>query len=573
MSRLRKLVPLESSPKIEAIILSLSAAVLACVSVAHIVAGISADRPWFLFAGVGTSLTLLLIVVYIPGSINRRTLTGITTVGLLNALFLRLSGFYIVAISGIDHGRWVMRVQRQIQAGGIIGNDMYASAPFYLLELGISQLILGLDPFQTRFVTILIATLLPVAIGLFTYRITENCCVSLTAFLLAVPHMLFLRTSALLEAESMAILWSVITLYVLVKYIQTDDRRFYGLFVAFAVLAVFLHFLYATVIFGIAVGTQVLLYVSRKTPGLGSPLERHHVRRLSVANLVAGVFIPLWILLSTYGGVARDTLRSGFDRSRESSGTEPTNTKSTPSSEKPTPSSETTSSSSDSLFDLVDVFIPSSSTVGRSIGAGTWSTLFDLLGAFTPLLALLGLGGVGGVITLRRRRGFDIVLLSGGITIATAAIVGVTVRLKFDLGFRLYYFLAVFLVMFAAIGIAQLMRFDGRAKRALRVSVVLLFVSYAVLGPMSPLGNNVDPRFGGTPWHITQTEQDQLQSFGVILNDGAVVGSDVPQIPRHLRLQSNNDDLYLTRDPCHLDDQVMSGGELTVCQRSSPATG
>lgn len=564
----------------------IAALLLATTAIAYALDGRPVPRPPYVFVGVAATLaTLLWTTLRDDHSTYDRVAVG--AVALLCGAFLRASPFVETITSGIDHGRWVMRVQSFLAAGGVTGSDMYAAAPIYILELAVGQLLLGLGPFGTRFVTIAIASLFPLVIALFGLRTTGSPRVALAALLVAVPQFLLLRTSTLLEAESLAVGWFVLALYLLAKYVETADVRFFGLLLAFTVSAVLLHFLYAVVIFGAVLGTGVLLYVVRRFDPDMPTLSRDQARKLAVGNVVAGLLIPIWILSSQYRGAALDTLRSFVDDPDTGATTE---------SERTTTSDVTTPATSDgsngsalpatpgqessapapnggsggivrSFVDFLTTFVPSSGTVGRSVGASGASSLVVLLGAVLPLGAFAGMAGIGGLATLRRRRASELLLLCATATVVGAAGVFVVANLEFNLGYRLYYFVAILLTVFAAIGLVRLGSHADRGRTALRVGAILLFLTYAAVGPMSPLGNNVDPRFGGTDWRLSESEYEQIEAFGATLGGAERIDHRIPQVPGHLRLSSSDGELYLAREgDCRRDAKVMSGGDVRVCR-------
>lgn len=553
-------------------------------------------RPVYVFAGVAVALTLLLVVSEGFQQLDRVEIGLAVGLALLASAILRVSTYASVAVSGFDHGHWLSRVQGILAAGGIVKSDMYADAPFYLLELAIGQLVLGVDPFGTKFVTIAIGTMFPVVLAVFTREILGRQA-ALVAFLVAAPQMLFLRTSALLEAESLALPWAILCLYLLTRYLKTGDKRLLALLLVLVPLSVLLHFLYSAVIFGVAAGTIVLLYALRKVPGIPSPLDRRQLKPLLGILVFGGLFIPAWILTSQYAAVAMDTLRSIFDSSSTSSQTTTSQSQSqttTSQSQTTTSQSQTTTSQSQSqtttqsagsqpagesggaesgseliqtLLELFGSVIPEGDVVARSIGVGGSESAFSLLLAFSPLLIFLALSGIGGLLLLKRRKEFDVLLLSAIATIGGASVLAVFVGLRFNLGYRLYYFLAALLVPAAALALRNLTA--QQRNTVLRGAVIACFLVFAFVGPMSPLGNNVDPHFGGNSWRLSETEYNQLQTLNDQLDTGEVIEHRVPQIPPNLRLRSINEHLYLTDRSCNSDSKVADTGVFEVCKSRS----
>jgi hypothetical protein len=559
--------------------------------------GAPVPRPPFFFGLVAVVLGVLLVTTLRLSRPTAADALFIGSVGTFAAVVLRLSAFVTVISSGRDHARWVGRVQQNLEAGTVVGSDMYASAPFYLLELGIGRLLMGVGPYEGRFVTILVAGGLPAVVGLLATRFTESRKVGLIALLVAVPQFLFLRTSALLEAESMAIIWLVLVLLLLLVYLRDGDQRVLWLLVGLTASSVLLHFLYAVVIFGTLAGTLVLLYLVERVDDSYRPLRSVNLRPLIVGNVVVGAFIPIWILTSTYAGPAIDTLESFFGPPNMAAEETPSSTSTpTPEPEGSTPGATETpgvtenpeatptqtaaeptasappsgeSGSGGGLVDPVlgvfDFIIPEAGTVGESVGVAGWQSVLDVLGALGPFLALIAVATLGGFVVLFRRREQDIVLLAATTTVVAGTLIAVAANLEFNLGYRLYYFVAALLCVFAALGIGWTGDRSSTGRRMLVGAVVLLFVGYAFVGPMSPLGNNVDPRFGGEQWRMTEQERLQLIAFDETLGGGQEIIHEIPQVGEDLRITSSNRYLHVTREECTTNNVVGDSGGIHIC--------
>ncbi|WP_277542860.1 hypothetical protein [Haloarcula laminariae] len=594
----------------------MAAVVIAATAVAYVASGSPVPRPRYLFGGVAAALGALLFAVLRAETFSRSDILAIGGLATLAGGVLRFSAFITVITSGIDHTRWVRRVQSNIAANGITGTDMYASAPFYLLELGMGQQLFGLSAFETRFITLTIASLLPVVLGTFAYYLTDDPRTGLVAVLVATPQFLFLRTSALLEAESLALLWYMVTMLLVVRYLQTKDMRLFGLFTGFLLTSVFLHFLYAVILFCTIVGTLGLLVVVERTTPLDTPVSQETTYRLAQGTGAAGLFIPVWILMSTYGGVALDVIRSFFSRDTNEETATPTTetpggtpetpggtpetpggtpetpggTPETPGGTPETPGGTpemspdsavgTTSPKStagqqviqepgdggSSPLDMVlDFLLPQSGTVARSVG--TAGSSGETLLALFPVVLFIGGGGLGSLVSTVRHRAYDLFLLVTLSTVTIMSVVSVFIDIEFQLGYRLYYFVGALLVVSMAIGIRR----SSVTSRSIFVMIILvsIFLPYAALGPMTPLGNNVDPEFGGTDWRFSENEFNQLRSLDERFAQGGLVKYDVSQIPTHIEIRTSTTRSQLTKHNCAPDSgQIADTGDFSLCIES-----
>lgn len=518
------------------ILLVLGWLLLAITGLSYAFSGAPFPRPLYLFVGVAISTTVHAIRVLTAKSLSRYDVFLIGTAGVLSGLLLRISGYIRVVSSGVDHGRWLARVDATLAAQAIVGDDMYAASPLYILELAINKAISGIGIFETRFVTIIISALLPFCIGTVAWKVTHNDRIGLLALLLTVPQTFFLRTSTLLESESLAIVWFVISFHLLSSSIEKSDKRHYLLLAIFTMSAVILHFLYGVLITTIFASIILLLQIAVRLSIFETPISTPQSRRVIGVIQVSFVFVIFWILWSTYAHTGVSVLASIF-----------------------------TLTLPNSVFEL---FIPTTGTVAASSGSKGTISVVSLLGKFLPLLILFGLAFLGGANMMIYRKKKLTILLAGGLTTIIMTVSVLIAGLEYNLGFRLYYFVSIFAILFSSYSILKMsMRTDHSVKNISIAILIMLFLSYAIVSPLSPLGNNIDPRFGGDSWAITQSENEQLQEIDQLSAGVTPMKNDVEQLhpffaPTGLKEQ------YLTQDSCKNQSEIADTGDFIVCQQN-----
>ncbi|WP_435146419.1 hypothetical protein [Halobaculum sp. P14] len=540
-------------------VISAAALCLAVTATRFGLAGAPVPRPLYVFAGFGAAATLLLAAV-LTGDLTRGDRWAVILVALTAGAFVRLSGFISVVTSGIDHYLWMRRVEAIVATGSIPGGDMYSTAAAYFVFQALGRELLALQPFGSRFLVIFVASITPLVVFCVSTALYDDVRVALASVVVASAHFLLFRTSALLEPESLAIFVFCSVVFLLGKYIQGGDRRFLVLLGVLGCATVFIHFMYALVIAGTAVGvvTVVTAYHEVERPD-GFP-NLAAALKATVATFVAAVAV---ILTSRGRRLAVAIFGSGFDNSTDSgvsSGYTDRNAGG---------GSGSTGGGSAEGSGNLPKFLPENDVVGRSIGAGSWGGPVGMLLTFSPMAVLGVFGGLGAVLSALRRRKGDVVLLALAVTVVGPTVLLVSLDLMFNIGYRLYYFVGVVLALFAAVLLAEVGRREFDRNRSVTVVVLTLFLCFSVVGPMSPLGNNVDPRFGGTDWRFTEAEVEQLQSFDRALTGDEYVTHAVPQVAPGLAVKSTGRDLILTRSGCWNASKIAAGGSLSVCLREN----
>jgi hypothetical protein len=488
-------------------------------------------RPWFVFAGCGLALTILVLGV---GQCARRGLLACGYVALLAGLLLRFSAFSRVRYSGFDHGRWLRYVQRFLDAGGVVGSDMYSSSPLYIMHLIVGHGIVGGEIHAGRFYTILTAGLLPPTIGVLAYRLTDDVEIGYVAGVLGMAGPLFLRTSTLVESEALAVTWFTLAIYLFVRSIRTRSRRFYALFLLVCGTAVVLHFFYGVIVFLTLLVSYAGLALARRL-GVRLGLTDAPVH-LWFGIFAVGVTTVSWILWSTYAHAGAVTLASATSISVTG--------------------------------DLVSLFLPTTGAAGAGTGVaggGPVTTAITLL----PLVGL-GLLSLLGFVYLVGEWFWNDFGAIGVISVGVLAVGFAIATPDYNLSFRTYYFVSVFLLVLAGVAIVrQSWTPTGGYRSVLTVGVVVLVSVYVPLAPVSPIANNTDPRFGGNPWAVTETADEQLTLLDDRLAGSNSIHNQLEQVHPFLLPRVSNPELSITDGGCSGNVTVSDVGQYRVCELDS----
>ncbi|RLM95885.1 hypothetical protein [Haloarcula sp. Atlit-7R] len=502
-----------------------------CCASWYTLIGFPIPRPIPIFVLLGFSLSLLSGAVFFAES--RVDYTLIAAIGMLNGFFLRASAFLTVVSSGLDHGRWLSRTSSVINTGSVAGSDMYAASPVYIIEMAISNQILGGPVYSVRFVTLLIGSLFPLILFLVAYTGSYDIRVSVFALLLTVPFVLYIRTATLMEAESMALPWFALAVFLFIRSLRVDDKRYYTLLTVIVGTAVMLHFFYSVVILLLLLSVYIIHIFSwyagaNQLPG--------NINAIGAAIAVGLVITPVWMLWSTYSHTAAVTLLSAF--------------------------------SIPAYDSVAQIFIPSTGAsaqgTGTSAGGDSGSHIVTLA-KFFPLVAVFGAGGLGGIyaIIAERRRYYSLILFAlviGGSTFAV-----VTVQLDYNLGFRMYYFAGIFAIIFTSILFAHMINIQfASVRRCIFVSVIIFILLTAIGGPLSPLGNNIDPKFGGSSWTVTKTDIAERNAMDSWTRGETQIPHRLEQVHNSFSPYFKSGAVYLAKN-CGSDSKVGTTGGLVLC--------
>ena len=534
-----------------------AAVLIGLTAVAFTLDGSPTPRPWYLFAGVAAAFTLLAVGVAVWDDGSALTLGAGAYVTLLGGFFLRASPFVRVVSSGYDYGRWLGYAERFVETGALrIESDMYSASPLYILDVVVGNWIVGGPMYSARFFTVAIASALPLFVGVLAYRVTNRPLVGYLAVVLGTAAPLFFRTSVLLESESLALCWFVLGTYLFVRCFEIADRRYQALFLVVAGTAVIVHFFYGVVLLATVAGTLAVWHVLAGSEGVRLPRAVHSFR-LDLSVGAVSVVTTGWILWSTYAHTAVLTFQSG--------------------------------TTIRGLSNPLALFIPSSGSTGASIGAVASDTAASTGAAggpsaasltvqLYPVLLVLALACAGAAYAYRELPRSHVGLIVVGV-VGVLSVVATVVGLDYDLGFRMYYFAIIFALPFAAVGLGVALRADhakigGRQPVVVAAAVVLVF-SYALIAPVTPIGNNVDPKLGGNSWKMTTTERDQLTQLGVRFDDDVYVDNRLPQtheyfLPGGPPPEEDIDrPLYITSSDCGNASRISDTSSYSVCLPSS----
>lgn len=494
-------------------------------------------RPRYVFVGYGLAIACGCLTILSREKKSKTILVGLCSGGVLISFLLRWSGYVRVLNSGDDHARFVTGAMDILHHGKIVsGLGMYDIAPIILVQPAVSTLVVGTPITFSRILLILSISMLPGIIAGAAYGLTKDLNVGLLSLFLASPFVLFLRTSALLEPESFALLLFglCLLLFSLIKLTQS------GIYVAFLLImaaSVFLHHLYSTIIIftiGIAIYVKYTIHSIDK-----------NMNTLPTATLVLlapPIVLLFHMIISANAGRAVDFLIDfvvGIS---------------------------SVLSSEESVFGL---FLPSSGILEQSSGLSSGGSAGNPVQKFANffqiiIFALSSL--VSGLFLLakRRRKHHDMLVLGLVCSVVTIGFILKGGHPKF----RFYYFLSVLMVIFTSYLYVTI----GSRFRLTSISIVLLILSLAVVGPMTPLGNQTDPQIGGEAWVLTQSQFEQLQSLDRIISGPRDVPVRVSSIrsPRQRVLAesafvpSGNENMHVSGDAC-MYTSMWSSGNLFLC--------
>lgn len=487
-------------------------------------------RPWYYFALLGTSTVFVTLLLFVSQT-DREIILCLLSV-IIIGVCLRISGYLVVISSGLDYGRWIARAALFISEGAISGNDMYAASPLYLLELTISKQILGISVFSTRFITILASSGILLFVYSLTRLATNSAKVGVLSSILILSQPFYLRTASLLESESLAIPLFALTVLLFLKLESSSDTRFlciYGL-ILFSIIS--LHFFYATI-------TILVLSLSHILLAGYKHLTNDDLRDLNqsgfLITLGALVALPVWMLWSVYAHTAVITLVSVLSI--------------------PEPTS------------LISIFLPSGGEVGASTvdSSSTGSPINTIL-KLMPVVLLFASAGLGGVFTLVNRKLATVGLLVLSTLLVLLTFGALVAGFDYNLEYRLYYFLGLLACSFSAI--IMYAAIENTTNHIGPVICILLILIMSLLGPVSPLGNNVDPMLGGSSWAITESDYTQLESMNKWSGEGESATVRIPQYHSFFAPSVDSNDVYLGESCVGRSSKLGTTGTYTICQLS-----
>lgn len=423
-------------------------------------------RSWLMFGVVALPGIALVIAAFSEQLSPRKTLQYVIS-GLYTALLVRIGPFLVIPYSGTDHVG-LYRLIRQTLVSGVYpaNGGLYQYATHYPIGSTVIGAVSGLHPPSLRFASLIVAATFPWLLAALIYKTGEGGRAAILAGILGSYFPLLLRTSALIEAEYMALLYFLVILFLVDLILRAPTRRNVFLLMVMLATSVLVHFFYSLAILGI-------ITISVVVHAILTGQSRVNLRIVGVL-LVGGVIILTRILWSGYAGTAVIIAVGPAAAAASGSGS------------------------------LLASFIPMSGAAGASTGVAGEQSLLMLILKFAPILLPLLLAAIGGLSMLRRKRSNPISAVGVGVIVAT---IGLTI-VSGSSGnqFRAYYFVGLLATGFGGIGASVLYDRGGRpaVQKVVAVVLVVLFSTTAVVGPATPLGNNVDPQFGGTSFAFPQ---------------------------------------------------------------------
>jgi|GEM_PF-5484527 len=454
---------------------------LAAVVTSHALAGFPMGRGLGFFVGIALVLGVVGFDV-----VRTRTFDPIQVASALGAMVLagfvvRFTTYDDIALVTGDHQAFLSFVNDLIATGSILSWGTYTDSPFVVIELSSWKVVLGVAVLDVRLVSLTTVSLLPLLLATALYAPTGNTRAGLFATLLATPFVLFTRGAALAETEFLVLLWFALMLLLLLRSMRSAGVRSYALLLGVAGTSTLLHPFYAFVFAAVIAGTAVLRIVATRRP-----FDRTNAVLVAM-GLVAGILVTVRALL-TVQAVFAVSIVTGLDLLRGGN--------------------------------LLQQILSPSGGLAQSIQIAepTGDTWYSRLpyARYLQVFMVLPTAAVGWVGLALRRRATDRAVLVVAMSIVLLALVGTLLVVESNLGYRTYYFAGTAAVLVTALAFGRLrdgVGSVGRGGTALRVvaaallaaMVAYLFV-FALVGPTSPVGNNVDAVLGGGRGAVTVEE-------------------------------------------------------------------
>lgn len=514
---------------------------------------------------MGATTTILFLHVRGQGDKLSAVETALICLGLYaTAFFLRWSMWARTVTAGSDMVAHFSRRAGHIVRTGYVATDlgMYTHAPLVHIWIAMNQAVTGLPLFDVRFANVILSSGIPLLVGLVGYAISDRT-TGLYAAILTVPFPLVMRIGAMFDSESLALPWFALLLFVLFRSISTRQLEYRLLAVALAVLATYLHFLYPFIMIGTALGALVFGELVKRTKSrrVLSSTELY----LPTLGLFAGaIFIFYRMLLTEKGQVMFFSFviqSSGFDL----------------------PDS------------LVGFFLPTGGAVSRATSTGGGSSgLPEIINTslnYFPLIIFLILGTIGGMYTIyrvvqrNRRERYSILLLTSVVVsvVTLVALVAFSSRQTFRLAFRFYYFIGIVGLIHCAVALRHVVSFHAVkhivnsewAGVTVETVLAIIILGFAVTGPMSTLGNTVDPQFGGQGLAFTETNRYEFQQMDRYTNGSdrvELVGAEEIEMPNDggpfvPNANQTDREIYISPLSQSCDgDKIWAGYEYALCQ-------
>jgi len=508
---------------------------IAVAAVGFAMARTQLPRPWILFAGLSIAIGILayrVIRYQVPSTGESLAILGETV---LIGYFLRVSGYLHLAASGRDTQMWAGAIGTIVETGYASGGGMYEASPIYLIEVAVLGIIYGSMPRSASVlgehnVSVIVASFLPILVAAITIRFAERRA-GLLAGLLTIVFPLYLRTATLYESEHLALLWFSLLILLFQVSASQRDQWVSTIFVLTLVASAWLHFFYATVFVVLFAGATAVRGVMESI--LFLPERRPQIQILGIVT--GGVFITLHILWSGWAGHAVGVLSSVF-------------TISVPTS-------------------ISGLFFPSSGAAGSSVGSGGGGLFVTIL-KHLPIGLLLLLAGIGGFYALVHPKQYGMEAIAIAVVSVGGTVILLVAQLGYNLHFRMFYFAGTLTLVFAGAALARGAEMDLGYPNALSITLTFLILTVAITGPLSPMGNNVDPHFDETDWVTRSATWDQKENLGAL----TIGDQPLKERSRHFivgpkpgRYASYPSPVIVDDAECGFDSEVWDSGTVHGC--------
>ncbi|RDZ59352.1 hypothetical protein C5B91_09025 [Haloferax sp. Atlit-10N] len=516
---------------------------IAVASFGFATASTQLPRPWILFGGIAAAVGILThrVLRYdVPSCIESISIIGETV---LIAYFLRVTGYLHLAASGRDTQMWAGGIGQIVETGYVSPGGMYGASPVYFLEVAVSGIILGpmsrsASVLGEHNITIAVASLLPVLVAAITVRFAGRRA-GLIAGLLATVFPLYLRTATLYESEHLTLPWFALLVLLFQVSATRRDRLVSTTFALVLVASAWLHFFYATVFVALFSGAIIVRDLMESFPFL--PNSRPQIPVLGV--ITGGVLLSFHILWSGWAGHAVGVLSSLF-------------TISVPTS-------------------LSGLLVPSTGAAASSVGGGgeSGASLLATVVKYLPLGLPVALAGVGGLYALARPKRYSMEVIAIAVVGVGATAVLLVAQLGYNLHFRMFYFVGTLALVFAGAVLVRGSDLNLDHWEIAPLVLSLLVLSVAITGPISPMGNNVDPGIDrsesvGELWATRSTTWMQKEHLGTFASGPEPLEERTDAFisgPKPGRFSKNPSPLVVDDASCESESVVWDSGSVYGC--------
>jgi len=460
---------------------------IALLAILYSLDGFPYPRPSYLFIIVGIIYILLFVQIFKSQQLSLMSIVSTLASLTVTSFFLRWSMWTRLVVGSGDYVAHIWgRTGIIVRNGEIISTGMYNRNPLVHILWAENIIVTDIWIFDVRFVALLVSSMFPVFI-IYLSKQFMSLRMSLIAGILAGAFPLTLRTGALFETEALVIPLFVLQFALLISLLTgRRDIRYNILLVGLLLLLSFVQSLYPLIIVGVSFGVLLIENVRWR-----NILEFHNSRNVHAISLI-GIGGPL--LLIIYRIFSSDLGRARLARFIIGSSSLPSN--------------------------FFQIFIPQSGAIGRSVsssGGASNTIISPPIINWAPVVSLLLLGAVGGIYAVRRlrdRKGFQLLFVITIVTGVTTVFSLILFRSSttMHIGYRNYYFIGIITLMFATLGTKVMSNFESKVEFLSAILLLVVFI-YILIAPMSTIGNNQDPQFGGIQKGMTLSEKEQLNNI------------------------------------------------------------